>query len=260
MKLERISDNQIRCMLTAGDLEKRSLKLSELAYGSEKARGLFHELVEQASDELGFDTGGYPLIIEAVPVTSDCIMLLITKANEPEELDTRFARFTESNDGTQDDVPDTESAGADDDLTDIFRQLSDEITQKPKDDDIPGQRAALPESCDDSDADEQQSDDAHDNTRTRIYEFDDLDTVCSFCSVLPADTACMSTLYKNPVTEHFYMILTEESGCPDDFSTACSMASEYGSLHKMCRNNLYYFNEHYVLIVRNDAIKILHEL
>ena len=133
------SDNQIRCMLTAGDLEKRSLKLSELAYGSEKARGLFHELVEQASDELGFDTGGYPLIIEAVPVTSDCIMLLITKANEPEELDTRFARFTESNDGTQDDVPDTESAGADDDLTDIFRQLSDEITQKPKDDDIPGQ-------------------------------------------------------------------------------------------------------------------------
>ena len=70
----------------------------------------------------------------------------------------------------------------------------------------------------------------------------------------------MSTLYKNPVTEHFYMILTEESGCPDDFSTACSMASEYGSLHKMCRNNLYYFNEHYVLIVRNDAIKILHEL
>ena len=41
MKLERISENQIRCTLTRSDLAERELKISELAYGTEKAKALF---------------------------------------------------------------------------------------------------------------------------------------------------------------------------------------------------------------------------
>ena len=42
MKIERINENQIRCTLTSFDLSVRNLNLGELAYGSEKARSLFH--------------------------------------------------------------------------------------------------------------------------------------------------------------------------------------------------------------------------
>ena len=48
MKIEKINENQIRCTLTRADLEKRQIKLSELAYGSEKARALFREMMLQA--------------------------------------------------------------------------------------------------------------------------------------------------------------------------------------------------------------------
>ena len=41
MKLEKLNDNQIRCTLTKDDLADRQIKLSELAYGSEKAKMLF---------------------------------------------------------------------------------------------------------------------------------------------------------------------------------------------------------------------------
>lgn len=41
MKIEKINDNQIRCTLTRADLADRQLKLSELAYGSEKAKITF---------------------------------------------------------------------------------------------------------------------------------------------------------------------------------------------------------------------------
>lgn len=37
MKLEKLSDTQIRCTLSKEDLTQRQLHLSELAYGSEKA-------------------------------------------------------------------------------------------------------------------------------------------------------------------------------------------------------------------------------
>ena len=49
MKIEKVSENQIRCTLTREDLADRHIKLSELAYGTEKAKSLFRDLMQQAS-------------------------------------------------------------------------------------------------------------------------------------------------------------------------------------------------------------------
>lgn len=103
MKLERLSENQIRCTLNKNDLTDRHLKLSELAYGSEKAKALFHEMMTQASEELGFEADDIPLVIEAIPVSLDCIILIVTKVEDPEELDTRFSRFSSALTQTADD-------------------------------------------------------------------------------------------------------------------------------------------------------------
>ena len=53
MKIEKISDNQIRCTLTRADLSDRQLQLSELAYGTEKAKSLFRDMMQQAAFEFG---------------------------------------------------------------------------------------------------------------------------------------------------------------------------------------------------------------
>lgn len=97
MKIERLSENQIRCTLNKSDLAARQLKISELAYGSEKAKELFRDMMQQASHELGFEADDIPLMIEAIPVSSDCIVLIVTKVDDPEELDTRFSKFSPSN-------------------------------------------------------------------------------------------------------------------------------------------------------------------
>ena len=96
MKIEKLNDNQIRCTLTPADLEERQLKLSELAYGTEKAKSLFHDMMQQAAHEFGFEANDMPLMIEAIPTSPDSIVLIITKVEDPEELDTRFAKFSPS--------------------------------------------------------------------------------------------------------------------------------------------------------------------
>ena len=96
MKIEKVNDNQIRCTLTSEDLADRHIKLSELAYGSDKAKNLFRDMIEQANDEFGFETNDIPLMVEAIPLPSESIVLIITKVEYPEELDTRFSRFSES--------------------------------------------------------------------------------------------------------------------------------------------------------------------
>lgn len=70
MKIERLNENQIRCTLNKSDLASRQLKINELAYGSDKAKELFRDMMQQASYELGFEAEDTPLMIEAIPVSS----------------------------------------------------------------------------------------------------------------------------------------------------------------------------------------------
>lgn len=132
MKIEKINDNQIRCTLNKSDLASRQLKISELAYGSEKARELFRDMMKQANYELGFEAEDLPLMIEAIPVSAECIVLIITKVDNPEELDTRFSRFSDSDE--TEDFEDYDSYNDFDDESDDYDEedstpskLSDEL-------------------------------------------------------------------------------------------------------------------------------------
>ena len=66
MKIEKINDRQIRCTLTREDLASRELKLSELAYGSDKAKALFQDMMQLAARDFGFEADNIPLMIEAI--------------------------------------------------------------------------------------------------------------------------------------------------------------------------------------------------
>ena len=120
MKIEKINDHQIRCTLTSADLANREIKLSELAYGTEKAKTLFHDMMQQAQYECGFEAENFPLMIEAIPVTPDSIVLIITKVEDPEELDTRFSKFSPSREEDTRESTTPQFSGADD-ILDISR-------------------------------------------------------------------------------------------------------------------------------------------
>lgn len=125
MKIEKVNENQIRCTLSKEELADRQIKLSELAYGSEKAKGLFQDMIEQANYEFGFETDDLPLMIEAIPLSGENIILQITKVEYPEELDTRFSKFSEGEAEKESEaciLPEFQSEKADDvsNLTKMF--------------------------------------------------------------------------------------------------------------------------------------------
>lgn len=85
MKIEKVSNSQIKVYLSVKDLEERNLKLAELAYSSDKTRELFRELMEKAIEEYGFSADNIPLMIEAVPVNGDEVILIVSKVSSDEE-------------------------------------------------------------------------------------------------------------------------------------------------------------------------------
>ena len=87
MKIEKINDNQIKFLLTNEDLREREIKLSELAQGSEKAQAFFRDIMTEAMLDCGFDASNTPLMIEAMPVTMDTVMIIVSKVNKDVEID-----------------------------------------------------------------------------------------------------------------------------------------------------------------------------
>ena len=82
MKVERISDTQVKVILYSNDLSDRDINIAELAYGTDKTASLFREMMEQAVSQCGFKFPNSPLMIEATPLSLDSLMLIISVVDE----------------------------------------------------------------------------------------------------------------------------------------------------------------------------------
>ena len=252
MRIERINENSIRCTLTSFDLSVRNMNLRELAYGSEKARKLFDEMMAKAGAEVGFHADNTPIMIEAIPMSSDSIQLIISKVSDPEELDTRFSRFTQGH-GTRKDAEDWISK-----LTSALLEgaggLVDQLRKKEPDAgnlDISSGTDSVDKTQDDPEQTE--------ITEFRAYAFDDLNMVISAAKAASSFDGS-STLYKSPRDRHYVLLIRNEGASTEDFSKACNIVAEYGRMLRIVINTPAYYDEHYQIITAGNAIRRLAQI
>lgn len=287
MKLEKLSDTQIRCTLSKEDLTQRQLHLSELAYGSEKAKELFRDMMQQASIELGFEADNIPLMIEAIPISNDCLVLVVTKVEDPDELDTRFSRFSKIN------VDDS----FDEDFSDIDDTDFEEMDFLDDEDDIDMDDEPLPFSpssdFDNADSDSSTSskersaiDDALDliapftqaiaqakkeamrkkkENRSSVqdcqyYSFQNFSQAAQLGAFLAPFFEGESSLYKDSFSNNYYMILRKTQSENDTFHRACNIAADFGVRISASYATPAYFREHFETILEENAVEMLGEL
>lgn len=287
MKLEKLSDTQIRCTLSKEDLSQRQLHLSELAYGSEKAKELFRDMMQQASIELGFEADNIPLMIEAIPISNDCLVLVVTKVEDPDELDTRFSRFSKIN------VDDS----FDEDFSDIDDTDFEEMDFLDDEDDIDMDDEPLPFSpssdFDNADSDASTSskersaiDDALDliapftqaiaqakkeamrkkkENRSSVqdcqyYSFQNFSQAAQLGAFLAPFFEGESSLYKDSFSNNYYMILRKTQSENDTFHRACNIAADFGVRISASYATPAYFREHFETILEENAVEMLGKL
>jgi adapter protein MecA 1/2 len=262
MKIERVNDHQIRCTLTREDLADRELKLSELAYGTEKAKNLFRDMMQQASYEFGFEAEDIPLMIEAIPLSSECMILIITKVEDPEELDTRFSKFApsvhdESNDF--EDMMESLSEGADE-VLDLFKKIQNSHLNDIADDDTVTAINTRSKSTDRHGLPDKKEKSPASHELTRIYSFDSLHIVIRLSHVLANNYTGSNSLYKRPHDERFILVITKGSISPANFNKVCNVLSEYGTPEKTVAASEAYLEEHFEPLIRNTAIQDLAQI
>lgn len=273
MKIERISENQIRCTLSKRDLVERHLKISELAYGSEKARELFRDMMEQASIDFGFDADDIPLMIEAIPTSRDSIVLVITKVDNPEEFDEKFSRF-----GLQEDYEDDEnyteledeeekatSILDSSDIVNCFEQLHElieeaEANEKKTDSPefIPLSEALTKKKTKKNKTTKKKKpEDIHE--RIKVFSFVSLNPVIQAARRVNDSYTGKNSIWKDEEAKRYYLLMNRGNG-KASFTAVCSIISEFGREESVTYATQDYFNEHYTIIIKDKAIAQLAQL
>lgn len=248
MKIEKINENQIRCTLTREDLESHQIRISELAYGTEKAKKLFRDMMQQAQMQFGFEADNIPLMIEAIPINTESIILIITKVEDPEELDTRFSKFSPYKDAGQ--TENIQFDGADN-IIDIFQKLCEAKLKN-----IAKKQTAK------SDSKEEKTTAAQEEAPvnlTRLYTFRYLDDVISASHGLNGFFNGENTLYKDSVGGRYQLVIRQSSCTPEEFNKVCNILSEYGTGKAFSLSGEAYLKEHGELI-SEDALQKLAQL
>jgi len=248
MKIEKVNDNQIRCTLTKEDLASRELKISELAYGTEKAKSLFRDMMQQANYEFGFEAEDIPLMIEAIPMNAECIVLIITKVEDPEELDTRFSRFAPSLQDEEDsDISDEETMR--EDVLDLFKRIHAEEHDT----------ASSEKESEVTSFDKNEGPAVKETPKflIRLFQFDSLHAVMQLAVRIGSLPNCSNTLYKNSQENKYYLLAVHSSESPENFNRLCNIASEYAMLKRVLPSTPAYLEEHYEILLANNALQVL---
>ena len=235
MKIEKLNDNQIRCTLNSSDLHARHMSLLELAYGTEKARLLFHEMLELADAQVGFHTEDFPLMIEAIPLGGDNIVLMISKIEDPDELDTRFARFAPGIDGEENNMGTPAggpvAAGSAGDILEAISRMVENISREeetPKDLDV-----------------------------LTVFRFGTLNDLLKAARILKDVYSGRNSLYHSQNPPEYFLAVHKSGHSPEEFNKICNILTEYGSRVQSNSASEAYFREHLQEVVPDRALQSL---
>ena len=240
MKVERLNENSIALTMDSSELKERNLRLSDLTYGSEKSKELLIELARVAKNELDFNIDS-PIAVEAVPLKDGNIKLIITKIFDPDELDARFSRFTPTKnefvpfaimqllESTIDRFEDALKAGSVKDLN-VTNNINKLEIRSDKD-------------------------------IVCIFEFDEIDAASDATKNL-SNFDYDSVFYKDEKNNKYYLVLSVSNDVTNDtltdFNKACNTLAEYGKRKEgHIGMNKAYYNEHYKVIIKDNAVKKL---
>jgi len=232
MKIEKINENQVKIMLSRFDLDERDIKLGELAYGSEKAQELFRDIMEEAHMQCGFESENLPLMIEAIPYAQDSITIIVTKVQNPNDLEERFKQLQKK---FQQDTH-SESTNSED-------LYSGDISHRDL------YRSAKYRKEDSSEPD----------TPVFVFSFNTLDEASVAASRLYATVAGESQ-YSDMLFKHnglFYLYIELPESVPGLALNINPVVSEFGHRHAASAYSKYYLMEHGSVMIKHGALEKL---
>jgi adapter protein MecA 1/2 len=176
-------------------------------------------------------------------MSSEGIVLIITKVEDPEELDTRFSRFTmprETQSGGK------EPAGADDILDAVHRAIEKrKKSGKPREEEKKQEEAVQEKAQDNRTAAETEEVKVD---IQRSFAFSQMDDVLHAAASIGGFYSGDNSLYR--MKDGTYVLTLRKSDhTPEEFNKVCNIMSEYGTGRKVTAASEAYVREHEQVVI-----------
>lgn len=235
MKIEKINDNQIRCTLSKEDLSDRNIQLSELAYGTGKTKELFQDMMRQANDDFGFEVNDTPLMVEAIPLSPESIVLVITKVEDPSETEDHLAKFFSK------EVKDT-----------LLSQFEKREMNLGDIEDIADRHV------DELEIDRHQTlGNEEDSLLYSIYIFNTLNEVIKVSKLAAPFFKGDSAVFKSPFNNKYYLSLCMDAEDEASMIKVCGILTEHGTRENPTYAKELFYIEHFDEVIGMNAIEKL---
>ena len=163
-------------------------------------------------------------MIEAIPVNLDSIILIITKVEDPDELDTRFSKFSPYKENSPAEPLQLDGA---DNIIDIFQKICEAKMKGGSSSDTPAVNL------------------------THLFCFNKLDDVIAAAHGLNSFFTGLNTLYKEGNEARYQLVIHQSGYSPEEFNKVCNILSEYGKSRPFSIAGEAHLKEHGELISEN---------
>ena len=85
MKFEKLNENKIRITLTLHDFENRNINFHEFMSNPLETQDLFLDILEEAKEQIGFNTKDYKVKIEALAMIDGDFVVNVTRVADKEK-------------------------------------------------------------------------------------------------------------------------------------------------------------------------------
>ncbi len=235
MTFKRIDESTIRCIVTEEDMEENGLELDDFFTQSDKAQDFLREIVEQASEEVGYDSGQGMVSLQIVPLPNHALAITFSEAESKE-----WHEMMENIKG-------------------IIEDVKERVREKGtlQDGDAPENQGAVSAVTIPADKEKRGKEETE---KSRLFAFVTLRFAIQYAKTVQEKGAVHSTLYKDTANNVFYMTIEKGRLSTHKYNVLCSNATEFATYIPDGQRILDYLKERGEVLVENRAVKVLAKL
>ena len=135
MKFMKVSENSIRCIITQEEMFAKGINIDDLMDDRSKAEEFLHDILNEAKEELNFETSGDALNVQLSILKDGNISLMISDDKNSnmramlEQIKDKLKNFQENHEA------ETVNTAADDDKQTVLRQKNEELVKNASEND-----------------------------------------------------------------------------------------------------------------------------
>lgn len=268
MKFKRINEDTIRCIITEEDMIEHGVNVDDFLRNRGNAREFLHEIVERASEEIGYEVHSGMLSMQVMPLPSNALAVTFSEQNENS--------LNNIIEGIRHAIGSLEAASTQEKM-DELKDASDEERAMALEQFMQEMFGGLMEEEDDvevSDIQESVSETSgktvsgstgagtHDKEKNReffLIEFDSLTMAEAYCKAVPCKRPIRSMLYKTE-TESYLLLIYRGRMNEELFTEISLLAADFGYYIGQNKVQKSVMLEHMQPIISKSAVKVLREL